>query len=322
MNLQLKKEEKGRLREFFFLEQPLATARSEAFHASDPGWHEFALGRDLLTEANRLTLFSSSINSALILYWSAIRLLVTAHRARDTSRSENNLESPRKKNRLSAEDAALAELPIEQRSVVLEALRASSGDGYLSHLPKSGRQLALDGMQRVARMLGNSLEEKSTGVLKILLIRWLRISLSIVLLMGGMWITLKMFEPTNLALNKHVTQSSIWQEGRFPVQGVVDGDRSNIGFHTKCKGRQWIKIDLGKVETISKVDVFNRADCCKERALPVHLEVSTDGHRFSSIDQQTDTFDVWHAKLKTIPARYVRLVTDDNCFHLSEIEIF
>ncbi len=320
MNSKSKPGAKQRWREVFLLEQRLEAARRTRFRASDPGWGEFALGRAALSDANQLAQSSDGASSALLLYRAALVLFASALRARPAQPAETPEAAPQQVL-LPAREAALAELPEEQRAVVQGALEANPAEVHLASLSDAQRQLALSGMQRAARALGESLEEQASAVQRLTFERWFRIvTASGLLVLIVVWSAIKILEPKNLALNMAVTTSSGWED--YPVTQVVDGDRENVGFHTDCSANQWVNIDLGRVQKIREVEVYNRADCCQSRASPLNLELSTDGKEYRSVQRRTGTFERWSVELPREEARFVRVTNESkNCFHLSEIEI-
>lgn len=324
MTSESKQTGKSRWREFFLLEQRLAVARRESFGPTDAGWAEFVLGRTALADANQLAQATEGASSALLLYRAALVLLASAQRARPAqpATSPSGEEPP---VRLPADQAAVAELPSEQRSVVQEALEASAPEVHLAKLSDAQRQLALKGVQSVARSLADPLEAQANRVKSIQRQRWLRIVLAaIIVVVLPVWTIKKIIEPTNLALGKSVKVSSIFgARNDYPPANVVDGDRDNIGFHTACSSGQWVMIDLERVETIRAVNVFNRADCCQQRSVPLNLEISTDGEQFASLDRRTSKFEEWKVELPPTQARFVRLSNESaNCFHLAEVEVY
>jgi hypothetical protein len=157
--------------------------------------------------------------------------------------------------------------------------------------------------------------------------RWLRVTAAILLLAvlcGGVgaWLEKKFGKP-NLALHRPVTVSSQFATEGTEHRLLVDGDRDNLGFHTESDGQQWVVIDLGSVRKFDKVVVYNRSDCCQERAVPLKLEVSKDNENFKFLREQKDVFDKWTAKDLRAEGRYVRLLnTPPNHFHLAEVEIY
>ncbi|MEW5851317.1 MAG: discoidin domain-containing protein [Myxococcota bacterium] len=129
---------------------------------------------------------------------------------------------------------------------------------------------------------------------------------------------------TNLALNRPVTTSKLNPDPGFPdPRKVVDGDRSIMGFCTANADLNWVTVDLGEVFTIHEVHVYNRTDCCSERAVPLALQVSEDGKTFETLGKVTATFQVWKPRFEPHSARYVRLSHQGkNWLHLNEIEVY
>jgi len=87
---------------------------------------------------------------------------------------------------------------------------------------------------------------------------------------------------------------------------TCQGQSVNIFFHTLEEESPWVEIDLGSVRTFSRVVVRNRRDCCKERAVPLAIEISGDGSSFVEVARRQDVFDEWEAKFAPVHARYVR----------------
>ena len=74
--------------------------------------------------------------------------------------------------------------------------------------------------------------------------------------------------PSNLSLNKPASQSSTYNINNDGPEKAVDGNYNSFT-HTKCwqtgVDRQWWKVDLLDVYTISSLVVGNRLDCCGGR---------------------------------------------------------
>ena len=68
-----------------------------------------------------------------------------------------------------------------------------------------------------------------------------------------------------------------------------------------------IEFDLGKPEKVSAVRVFNRGDCCAERAVPLVVEASLDHKTWKQVARRNDAFKVWKAAFPTVQARWVKL---------------
>jgi len=81
----------------------------------------------------------------------------------------------------------------------------------------------------------------------------------------------------NLALNKAATQSSTLADGAAAraVDGSTDGDWVNGSVtHTNAEFQPWWQVDLGGVQTIDAINVFNRTDCCGDRLSDFYVLVS------------------------------------------------
>jgi hypothetical protein len=87
---------------------------------------------------------------------------------------------------------------------------------------------------------------------------------------------------------------------------VCGGHMVDVFFHTREEDSPWIEVDLGEAKNVSSVTIVNRQDCCKERAVPLTVEVSDDGHQFNEVARQTGSFDTWRAQFPRVRARFVR----------------
>jgi hypothetical protein len=72
-----------------------------------------------------------------------------------------------------------------------------------------------------------------------------------------------------------VTASS--QYGSYGAKNVVDGNVRNFG-HTQSDPNAFFELDLNAVKKISKVVVYNRTDCCQDRAKDAVLTIK-DGDK-------------------------------------------
>jgi hypothetical protein len=84
------------------------------------------------------------------------------------------------------------------------------------------------------------------------------------------------------------------------------GQPVDIFFHTMEEESPWVEIDLGKIRSFSRVVIRNRQDCCKDRAVPLAIEVSNDASSFAEAARRQDPFLEWDAKFGQVRARYVR----------------
>ena len=107
-----------------------------------------------------------------------------------------------------------------------------------------------------------------------------------------------------------------------PVQATCGGVTTRILFHTQEEESPWVEIDLGDRKPIHRVDVFNRSDCCLDRATPLVAEISSDEVAWKEVARQYEPFVRWTAHFPVNQARYVRLrVARKSFLHLEGIEI-
>jgi hypothetical protein len=129
------------------------------------------------------------------------------------------------------------------------------------------------------------------------------------------------FRRQNVALRKPTAASSLDGPGATAA-GVVDGKTIHVGFQTKREHRPWLRIDLIETRQIHRVTVYNADHCCFERAVPLIIEVSTDGKKYRQVARRDRPFGVWKADIGPVEARFVKLTVDKTTiFHLSEVEI-
>ncbi|MBO1256192.1 carbohydrate-binding protein [Alteromonas sp. 5E99-2] len=101
---------------------------------------------------------------------------------------------------------------------------------------------------------------------------------------------------TNLALNKTTSQSST----RFNGQSTraVDGNTSGVYrdasvTHTASENEPWWQVDLGSVEDITHINIFNRTDsCCVSRLTDFYVFVSNVPFTSNSVAQTVNSNQV------------------------------
>ena len=126
----------------------------------------------------------------------------------------------------------------------------------------------------------------------------------------------------NIALHRPTEVSSMSGEGTHGAE-LVDGITDNLGFHTNSEPNPYVVIDLGASRRFDKIVVFNRADCCQERAIPLSVDVSDDGTTFRNIANRYAIFEEWTVKGLHEKGRYVRFqLKATQYFHLAEVEIY
>jgi hypothetical protein len=93
-------------------------------------------------------------------------------------------------------------------------------------------------------------------------------------------------------------------------------------FHTGEVDNPSLEIDLGAPHLIRAIRIENRADCCKERALPLNVEI-LDGTTWRLIAQRRSFFSTWSYDVDPVRARMVRIRRPGrNYFHLKQISIY
>jgi hypothetical protein len=306
--------------------QPIAETATPAlvagFAPGGPGYQEFELGAQALADAQQLGEVSHDSTSALLLYRAALILFLSARLARA---AEPAPDVPAQRwaslEQLPEAVDALSQLTSRQATLVREAISTDSEEGHAARWSSQDRRLCQDGLRRVALALGDPLAVEAGRGRRLLLVRCLKVGvLALCLVLPTAYALLKR---PNLALHRPVVVSSRSPQYGIDPSAVVDGKRTNLGFHTQDDGEKTVTVDLGSLRKIRRVDVFNRADCCWERAAPLALEVSTDGKSFRTVLVNIDEFALWKAEFGVTEARYVRLTqTGAGPFHLSEIEVY
>jgi hypothetical protein len=303
------------------MDQRLAQARRDGYGPGQPGWDFFGFGRSALAFAGQLGESTGGRIAALLLYRDACALLVRAQLARagiDPS-GISNQECWSRLVALPTGTPLEAGLTEEQRQLVT-AVFSAQAEGVLAKQPEDQHLASMRTLTALAHGLGQPMVRDLKGPRRVLVSRWLRVGVTGLMILTAGWILVR--EP-NLALHRPVKILT-----RHPTFGVdashlVDGDRINLGFHTIEAPNQTATIDLEGVHRVSKVVVYNRTDCCKERAVPLKLEVSEDGKTFQEVAKRAQTFDQWTATFASTKARYVRLTClAKSNFHLSEVEVY
>jgi F5/8 type C domain-containing protein len=308
-------------------------ARREGFAQGRAGYSEFALGRAALLDARALAASLDGIGPALLLFRASVRLFERAHEKRAGDSGSAPIEphlagapgATAAPSVVPALSAALQQLTPEQRRAIDAALDAQAGESALARLGDAERRDLLPLFERLALELGEPLELEADRVRRVEAGHWMRRSLlMIVAIVAAGWLGFAVFGRKNLARDKAVVTSSAEPKvGVAAPRCLVDGDRKNLGFHTLKLPGQFATIDLGRVETIHSVDVYNRFDCCQARAIPLRLDVSTDGVTWTTLGRKTETFALWSVHVPSTPARFVRLTGEgNNFFHLSEVEVY
>jgi len=133
---------------------------------------------------------------------------------------------------------------------------------------------------------------------------------------------------TLLSRGKVASQSSIHSTGTMLPGEAIDGDYLTIS-HTA--GGQtvaaWWQVDLGSSKTVTRVEIWNRSDCCQSRASNFDIKVSADGVTWAtwlSVPSEAQRPSVYQAAASQ--ARYVRIEQKvaqyNNPLNIAEVEVF
>ena len=317
------------LKHFFWMDNQMAAATRDGYGPDKLGWDEFLLARAAANDAKTLGESGEGLGSALLLFRTTIMLLTRIHLARlgiEVSPTATGDECWAKFAEQPGSAALVSELSTNQRGLIVSIL-GIQGETFLAKQLEKQRKIALDTMTDVAKSLSTHFEADASRIQSVLLKRWSKISgLALVVLLGlcGLWQMYSNRPRANLALHQKVTISSthpVW--GKDPSQ-LVDGNRTELGMHSQETANQNATIDLGDTHRVSKVVVYNRSDCCQQRAAPLKIEVSVDGNQYTKVAERTEPFErEWTANFFPKKARYVRLTNLSATFlHLNEIEVY
>ena len=320
----------GWIRRFFWLDERIAKVKNAGLAANESGWPEFEAARAAREALTRLSELRPSNLAVLTLRRNeALGLIHATMRRRGIAYSTEHLTQQDWTNAASiAEISELVSRLTNAQRTSLEAALAEGGQSYLLQLNAAGRRRAARILGRTAQHLGGLYSSDREQLERLRVLRWLRIgpflfALVVLLGLGARWLDHHQHRE-NLAFHRRVTATSALDASYLDTSRLVDGDRTNLGFHTTSEdAHPSVTIDLGSSKRFSKVVIYNRADCCKERGIPMILEVSRDGVDFERLAERQVAFDVWTVKGLQAVGRYVRIRPDGSgLFHLAEVEIF
>ena len=127
-------------------------------------------------------------------------------------------------------------------------------------------------------------------------VRWLRISAVLLAVGVAVWLPLRSLGTQSRAASpghRGDLEPRVWHR----PEAAGRWRPAKLGFHTNQAPNQNVTIDLGSVRRISRIVVYNRSDCCQERAVPLTLELSKDGKAFQVIEERHEPFDRWKVEL-------------------------
>jgi len=103
---------------------------------------------------------------------------------------------------------------------------------------------------------------------------------------------------------------------------VIDGDASLFAFHTRAEQNPWVLLDLRREKVVRHIIVYNRLDCCRERAVPLVLKVSHDSQNFTEVARMNEPFGKWDAEVPLQSTRFIRAELQKfGILYLNEIEV-
>lgn len=202
-----------------------------------------------------------------------------------------------------------------------EAALAATREALLAPLPGPRPSAAPEDDKRAARvrsfveaLLWNADAPRRT-VDRLLLIRFGRLALvAIVVVLLALGIQ-RLTRGKNLAAGKPLKTSSSWSG--CAADPTCEGQ---LLFHTSDEDRPWAQVDLLKPQPIHRIMVRNRPDCCGDRIVPLVVEVSSDGQRWTEVGRKTEEFSTWNLTFPAREARYVKLHVDrKSTFHIKEL---
>ncbi|MCA9682316.1 MAG: discoidin domain-containing protein [Myxococcales bacterium] len=129
-------------------------------------------------------------------------------------------------------------------------------------------------------------------------------------------------QPVNLALGGTASQSSTAYGGSASraIDGNTDGNWFAGSVNHTAGGPSWWQVDLGSVEPVGEVVVYNRSDCCTQLLHDFSVSISADGVNWESFSRPGQAHAVNHV-LVDRQARYVRIDNPDT-LHMAEVEVF
>jgi len=126
--------------------------------------------------------------------------------------------------------------------------------------------------------------------------------------------------PRDLAAGKPwVTNSTAYG---LPASGFGPSTSEHLFFHTGNINAPHVDIDLGAEHTIRSIEIENRSDCCKERALPLDVKVLV-GETWQLVAERRSYFSTWSYDITPVRAQKIRFERPgSDVFHLKRISVY
>jgi hypothetical protein len=308
------------IREFFTLARAEGTVRAYA-----PSQH--ALVREHADAADRRLLSGRRATDAVaaaILFRDAVaHCLFAAAIARDARAPLAELDLAEALPPLPADPARPRAQPTDDARV--RSALSTHDALYFDRLSAEDVERARWALERAAARLRRSVEARSVANLRGT--RWGRwAAVALVLAYAAFAIVRAALLPKNIALGKPVHPSSRHVN---PPDGheLVDGEvGTSFGVHTNNEDDPNVVIDLQGAYWIDSVKVYNRVDGWFDDCLPLVVELSVDGTKWTEIGRRETHFEAsppWAVSGGGRPAQFVRLrVARRGYLALSEVEVF
>ncbi len=126
--------------------------------------------------------------------------------------------------------------------------------------------------------------------------------------------------PRDLAAGKAWVASS--SAFGVPASGFGPSSNEQLFFHTGAVTNPYVDIDLGAEHTLRSIEVENRSDCCKERALPLDVKVLKGG-TWQLVAERRAYFSTWSYDITPVRAQKIRVERPGtDFFHLKRISVY
>ncbi len=317
------------LRRFFLLEERIAAAGIQRFGASDPGYRELLLavgasrcGEALFTVRPALR-SEHATAGALTLFREALWWAFVAHALRQGNAQPS---TPGDAWDAAVTHAATGLSALDEQTLTL-ARRTFVQRTFLNTptiSPEEARQ-ELIALRVVTERAIARLKQATAVVRHLRLERVFRVLATLgalaTLIVACVWGVQTYLRGPNLALHRPIATSSTLA-GTPDSNDAVDGVTTLMGFHTQEEDQPWIQIDLGEAKLVREVVVYNAANY-RSRAVPLVIELGTDGQHWTETKRRNEVFSKWTASFKPTSTRYVRLRAATRTYlHLNEIEVY
>lgn len=318
----------GAAMQFLFMTEEIAAADQKSLRPGQPGYQECEIARSALDTARHIDDLPQRARGAVVILLEAINYAARgmAQRRKLLSDDEEMSSAWLRAAQEPDVEPTLRSLPSELRArvdrVVLDGLTTK-----VDVLSPNELVALRSTLSRIAAAMVEALERDVTLGFRARserAMRWVAIGVAALALASWNYRSdIRSLMLPNLALHREVRISSNWRPGIYPATGVVDGETTELGCHSDFENHPWLQIDLGQSKTIHRVVVTNRVDGDTTRAVPLLVELSSDGKSFAPYARQDSDFKVWTAKGRVTRARFVRLtVQKDSMLHLNEVEVY